>query len=75
MFGALHADGYSLEDGYKREKESRHDLKKGFSFFIEHINNDLYKPHIKNIEEQKLHRDRMFDEYLEKIEDSSRFLD
>jgi hypothetical protein len=76
MTGYLYTNGYSLEDGYKRDDEnSRHDLKKGFKFFIDHINNDLRKPHIKNIEEQKLYKDRMFDEYLEKIEDTSRFLD
>lgn len=76
MTAHLYNNGYSLEDGYKRDEEnSRHDLKKGFNFFVEHINNDLYEPHIKNIEEQKLHKDRMFDEYLKKIDDTSRFLD
>jgi hypothetical protein len=72
----LRAQVYLLEDGYGRsDNESRHDLKKGFDFFINHVKKDLYEPYIKNIEEQKLHKDKMFDEYLEKISDTSRFLD
>jgi hypothetical protein len=66
---------YTLFDSYNRESEdSRHDLDKAFNFFLDHIQEKFQIPYLKRIEEQNLYRDKMYDEYLEKISDTSRIL-
>ena len=74
MTAYLDSQYYVLQDGYERIEETRHDLKKGFKFFLEHVRKDLYEPYIKRVETQNLFKDKMFDEYLEKINDNNRFL-
>lgn len=57
---------YTLLDPYKREN-SIHDLKKGWRFFINKINNEFYQPYLRKIKNQKLYKDILLDKYLREI--------
>lgn len=61
------AKSIDLSDPYKRES-SRHDLEKSFNFFMEWIKKEVYLPITKRISEQELHKDKLYDEFLQIIE-------
>ncbi len=55
-----------LSDPYSRE-DSKHDLNKGWDFFIYKMNNEFYQPYLNKINSQNLHKDILLEKYLRDI--------